>query len=391
MSIAKTARKGVTFYNPLKADDGYTLFGPSYGNDMWLIDMEGHIVNRWRIPYKPGCHGVLLPNGNLLFAGQVKSAKELGLPTEFAGMGGIFMELDWDGNVTWKAEAPYQSHDFHPMANDHILYSSFHPEGIVPDEIAARVRGGYPGTEFKGKMGSDVVFEIDRDGNTVWKWVAYEHLDPEIDTLCPLDNRSMWPYINSVWFCRDGNILLSTRYLSQVTKIEYQTGKVIGRYGRGKISHQHDCRELNNGNILVFDNGVHRHSYGPSYSRSVEIDPNTDEIVWEYKADPPWVFYSAICSGNERLPNGNTVICDAWHGRIFEVTVEGELVWEYINPFWHITPALGRNSNMMWRAHRYSRDYPGLKGKDLDPARFPWENRLSGPNAFKKDFMPSVF
>ncbi|MBA7705859.1 hypothetical protein ES703_114699 [subsurface metagenome] len=164
-----------------------------------------------------------------------------------------------------------------------------------------------------------------------------------------------------------------------------------GRYGKGTISHQHDARELDNGNILIFDNGAHRHNYAPSYSRSVEIDPDTDEIVWEYKADPPSDFYTAMCGGNERLPNGNTVICDSWHGRIFEVTVKGELVWEYVSPFMYITPALNRNSNMMWRAHRYPRDYPGLKGKDLDPTRFPWENRIFGPGAFKQDFMPFIF
>jgi len=383
MSIAKSSWKGVTFYNPLKADDGYTLFAPQGDCDVWLIDMEGHIVHRWKMPYVPGSHGILLPNGNLLFAGRTTSnPKELGLPQECSGLGGIFLEVDWDGNLVWKAEVPYQNHDFQAMDNGHIIFNSFHPSGFLPDKLAARVKGGRPGTEFNGKILGDSVFEIARDGKTVWEWRAYEHLDPEIDTMCPMESRTVWPYINSVWVCKDGNILLSTRHLSQATKIDYQTGKIIGRYGKGRIAHQHDCRELDNGNILIFDNGSHRHNYGPSYSRSVEIDPNTDEIVWEYKADPPSDFYSAICGGNERLPNGNTVICDTWKGRIFEVTAEGELVWEYISPFtgWR---SMGMYSNWMWRAHRYSRDYPGLKGKDLDPARFPWENRVFGPDAFR--------
>ena len=69
-------------------------------------------------------------------------------------------------------------------------------------------------------------------------------------------------------------------------------------------------------------------------------------------------------------------------GRIFEVTVEGEVVWEYINPFIGIKKGTGLTS-MMWRAHRYSQDYPGLKGRDLDPERFPWENRIFGPDAFR--------
>ena len=396
MSIAKTAKRGVVFHNSLKADDGYTLFAPLYGKDVWLIDMEGHIVHRWRIPYNPGLDVVLLPNSHILFAGRVLTPQEMGLPTlpEFSGCGGMFIEMDWDGNLLWQVKAPYHFHDFYLMENDHILYLAWSPEGILPDEIAAKL-GGRPGTELKeldNKIWSDVVYEIDRDGNRVWKWIAYEHLDPEIDTICPVANRRVWPYINSVWVCRDGNILLSTRYVSQATKIEYPSGKAIGRYGKGEISYQHDCRELENGNILILDNGSNRHKYEPTYSRSVEIDPSTDQIVWEYKADPPYSFFSPIASGNERLAlTGNTVICDSWHGRIFEVTMDGEIVWEYISPFMGINLEMQRYSNLMFRAHRYSRDYPGLKGKDLDPARFYWENRIFGPDAFKEDFVPCIF
>ena len=385
MSIAKTAKKGVTFYNPLKADDGYTLFAPLYTKDVWLIDMEGRIINRWQMPYIPGQHAYLLPNGNLLWAGKVKTPAELGLPFDFGGIGGIIMEVDWDGNLVWQAEVPYQNHDFRLMENDHIMYPSYPPSGTVPEKIVAKI-GGLPGT---GRVFSDCVSEIDRNGNTVWEWVAHEHLDPEIDTICPLENRSLWPLLNALWTCRDGNILLSGRNVSEIIKIEYPSGKVMARYGRGKISHQHNPSELNNGNILVFDNGAHRYSYEPSYSRVVEIDPATDEIVWEYKADPPSDFYSALTSGAERLPNGNTVICESWPGRVFEVTYDGELVWEYISPF--MGPWPGLYTNAMWRAHRYPRDYPGFKGRDLDPTRFPWENRTFGPDAFKKDFTPSIF
>ena len=89
------------------------------------------------------------------------------------------------------------------------------------------------------------------------------------------------------------------------------------------------------------------------------------------------------------MPNGNTVICDSWTGRIFEVTYEGELVWEYISPF--IGYQVGMETTMMWRAHRYLPDYPGLQGKDLDRGRLPLENRLFGPDSFVKDFVPSIF
>jgi len=383
VSIAKTALKGVTFHNAQKTEPGYTLFS-TYSHDVWLIDMEGYIVNRWRMPYTPGAHQWLLPNGNLLFAGMYKSHTELGLPIEMAGIGGIFLEVDWDSNIVWKAMAPYQAHDLMPMGDGHVMYAAYHPDGIVPDDIAARVVGGRPGTEFNGKIWGDVVREIDRNERVVWEWKVYEHLDPEIDHLEPLDNRNIWGLINSVWVCRDGNILMSLRNCCEAIKVDYRTGEVFARYGKGRIFHGHDARELENGNIMLFDNGCQRHEYRASYSRVVEIDPVKDEIIWEYSAPYPSDFYSCVCSGCERLPNGNTVICESWHGRIFEVTLEGELVWEYLSPF--VGSIVGMDTTMMWRAHRYGMDYPGLQGKELDPKKFSRENRLFGPDSYKIEF-----
>ncbi len=388
MSIAKTALKGVTHHDKSKTTPGYTLFS-TYNHDVWLIDMDGYIVHRWRMPYRPGAHQVLLPNGNLLFAGVLKDHTQLGLPAEMAAIGGILIEVDWDSNLVWKAVVPYQNHDLHPLANGHVLYHSYHPNGILPAEMAARLTGGLRGTEFKGQVWGDMVHEIDRDGNVVWEWAAKDHLDPVIDGLCPLENRTLWPYINSVWQCRDGSILLSLRASNEVVRVAYPGGQVLARYGRGQITHQHDARELENGNILVFDNGSHRREYAANHSRVVEIAPDSGQIVWQYQADMLSDFYSPVCSGNERLPNGNTVICESWHGRIFEVTYDGHLVWEYNSPF--VGSIVGMTTTMMWRAHRYLPDYPGLQGKPLDPGRLWPENRLYGPPAWGERVYPSVF
>ena len=391
MSIAKAGHKGITVYDPVKAYKGYSLFCPLGTKNCWLMDMQGRFVHRWRVPYPPGAHGVLLDNGRLVYAGKVKPPDQMGLgwTYEFSGVGGMIYEIDWDSNIIWEAEVPCQGHDFTVMENGHIMYIAWEPKGIVPQEIAAKVKGGRPGTEPNGNMWGDVLVEIDRDGKRIWEWLAYEHLDPEIDAICPLANRTHWPYLNSVWICRDGNVLVSARYSSEAIKIDYKTGKVMARYGRGRISHQHDCRELDNGNILIFDNGMHRPGYQAAYSRVVELDPKTDEIVWEYKANPPSDFYSACCGGSERQPNGNTVIMETERGRMFEVTSKHEIVWEYVNP--RYVPFVGRFTNMIWRVHRYSWDYPGLRDKELDPGRLIWANRIWGSDAFPKDIKPCIF
>ena len=399
MNIAQTALWGVTYYNPLKSSGGYTLFSPigiSYTSgkgETWLVDMEGHIVNRWQFPYQCGLYGYLLPNGHIVYAAQSENVhQKYSLPFSFTGFGTEIIEQDWDGNVVRTIPIPRGSHDFLIMPNGNVMYICYGDEkGILPDELAAKWKGGIP-AEGKEKLYGDNIYEVDENGKIVWEWISYEHMDPEIDAICPLEDRQQW-HMNTLFRCRDGNILVSPRHLNEFFKMEFPSGKIIARYGRGKIFHQHDCKELDNGNFLVFDNGSHRHNYGPPYSRVVEIDPNTDEEVWEYKAEVPSDFYSSLMAGAQRMPNGNTVICDSCsNSRIFEVTYEGELVWEYIVPLRVKQMEISiDNFNLIFRAPRYPSDYPGFKGKNLDPARFPWENQMYGPAAFKKSFVPRIF
>ena len=69
----------------------------------------------------------------------------------------------------------------------------------------------------------------------------------------------------------------------------------------------------------------------------LEVNPITREIVWQYTADdsgdPVWTFFTSFVGNVQRLPNGNTLINEGMNGRIFQVTPEGEIVWEYVNPY----------------------------------------------------------
>jgi hypothetical protein len=62
------------------------------------------------------------------------------------------------------------------------------------------------------------------------------------------------------------------------------------------------------------------------------MDPITGEILWEYAARPPEVFFSYTRDSAQRLSNGNTLICESHTGRAFEITPEGEIVWVWLNP-----------------------------------------------------------
>lgn len=61
-------------------------------------------------------------------------------------------------------------------------------------------------------------------------------------------------------------------------------------------------------------------------------------------------FYSQLISAAQRLPNGNTMITEGCANRIFEVTHDKEVVWEYIAPFDKI-------GSWIYRAYRYPYDY----------------------------------
>ena len=217
-------------------------------------------------------------------------------------------------------------------------------------EIVRKVRGGRPGSEYdNGKMDSDYLVEMATDGKVVWEWRSWEHLDPEKDGITAVeDDRDVWPVANSVSEMPDGNILVSFRTNSTVAMINRQTGAIYWKLGAPPLSGQHAPHILSNGNMLLFDNGPHRLDNTFRFSRVLEINPATKEIVWKYQDTPEWSFYSPRISNAQCLPNGNTLISEGFFGRLFEVTREGDTVWEYVNPYF-VGPL-----NRVARVFRYS-------------------------------------
>ncbi len=380
MSIAKESLYGVTRYDPSKAYNGYTLFAPLADFFVWLIDMQGRIVHRWKMPYTPGQQGILLPNGNLLYLGRTGTHK--GPEQHLGGYSGMLLEVDWHGNALWEYENDYIHHDFWRRNNGNTLIIRWY--GMMPEDVETKIKGGLlPGAMIgtrlgaPGKMWATAIQEITPDGEVVWQWKDYEHLDPEKDIINPLDWRSEWMHCNSIEELPDSNILISARSLSTIYIINKATGDVKWRWGPGEIAHQHDATFLENGNILCFDNGMGRFNSEINYSRAVEVNPKSNRIEWEYKDNPPTEFYSGIQAGCQRLPNGNTLITEACRGRIFEVSHEGEIVWEFASPFYGYYMAPGW-WNIIYKAYRYGPHYDGFKEKILNPKKFDQINRAFG-------------
>ena len=181
---------------------------------------------------------------------------------------------------------------------------------------------------------SCIVQELNPDKSLAWEWDGWDH-NPISDTVVSLAaSRVDYDHCNAVEQDSDGNILVSSRMLNQVTKINRQTGDVIWKLG-GKanqftftndpgFSQQHDIRRLPNNHITLFDDGVPSRGY--SRALEYEIDEASKVITrtWEFRGP-----FTGCCGSVQRLDNDNTFI--NWgrgHPTISEVTPAGVVVFE---------------------------------------------------------------
>src|SRR5512137_268198 len=110
----------------------------------------------------------------------------------------------------------------------------------------------------------------------------------------------------------------------------------------------------------------------PGHDTDKRTKSMSRQITWMYYSMANQGMFSHLDSSVQRLPNGNTLICDSTEGHIFEVTATGDAVWEYINP----VSADGiitykRDSypmkNAVFRAYRFATNHPAFAGRTLTP------------------------
>ena len=348
----RRTRTGLIAHDSARALQGYTLFAPMFGDGtVYLVDMDGTTVHTWRLPYRPGSYGYLLEDGHLFYSGKVMEDLERfeAWPRFKAGAA---LEVDWNGKVLWEVKHPDHHHDARKLRNGNIILLCLRP---LPAALRARVQGGLAGSEaHDGTIYADYLLEVTTEGKVVWEWRSWEHLDFDTALITLQDHRVEWTHANTVAELADGNLVVSFRNISTVAIVERRTGAITWSLGSPPLAQQHDPRPLSSGNLLIFDNGPHRRDHPAPYSRVIEVDPRTSAIVWEYRDQSLFDFFSPYISGAQRLANGNTLICEGCDGRIFEVTAGGEVVWEFVSPhFVHETGRPGLN-NWVFRAFRYT-------------------------------------
>lgn len=352
---------GLRAYDTDRACPGFTLFAPHFKQNrtVYLVDLQGEVVHTWEMPYAPGLSGYLTERGTLFYNGRTE---EDGFLSRFPFKGGVVLEADWNGRVLWEVRHPDHHHHGILLRNGNVL---LHCLGEVPQDIAEQVVGGAPDHSLPsalyasqpeadaGRMYADYLAELTPAGQTVWEWRSWEHFDPVKDGFAEVQAiRTLWALGNGVLELPDGDLLVSYRPISTVIRIARETGEIVWKLGPPTLAGQHAPTPLENGNILIFDNGAHRLDDPLPFSRVIEVNPATNEIAWTYQDKPVTNFFAPRMGNAQRLPNGNTLICEASFGRLFEVTTDGEIVWEYVNPYFGGRP--NAETNEVFRAYRYS-------------------------------------
>lgn len=328
---------------------GVTLLSIFSQSRAELIDEEGKLLQAWQ--HHPSRHWdavTLLPSGDLITVGADPTPPGVfGIVDELR----YILRLDWGGETVWKHTIPAH-HDIQPVPDGGFVTLTF-------------ARREIPEVSTEADTRDDQVTLLDDAGEIVDSMSLYDAIQaaPEIFPLQAVQAAAfggrVWVdlfHCNAVdWmrhehlferdpiYARD-NVLVTFRHQDRVAIFNWTRKAVVWAWGEGELDGPHDARVLENGNILVFDNGL-----GRGWSRVVELDPLRREIVWEHTAPEPKHFYTRSKGSNQRLANGNTLVANSDNGQVFETTHEGEIVWDYRSTFRDIQ---GRRATI-FNARRY--------------------------------------
>jgi hypothetical protein len=353
---------GVVVYDRERAYPGYNLHCSVMFGEARLTDMEGNLIHTWSYPARQNYtwdHAELLEGGDLIV---IRKFYDI-------------IKLNWDSELIWRNEL-----------------SGHHEITICPDStiyVVAREVHVHRGI----KVRFPAIVHLAEDGTELDRWSTYDHLEEikqkfdqrsfidtildsligdqvDLETWKPLTEYAesvkaeidIWPrrydqfHMNTINILPDtpvgrrdprfkeGNLLICFRNVNQIAVLDKDTKEILWVWGEGHLDWPHYPVMLKSGNILIFDNGTRKRKY----TRLVELNPLTEEVVWEYMGDPPESFYTPEKGSCQPLPNGNILICEGDMGRCFEITREGETVWEWFNP-----QLAGRKREQVYRMIRY--------------------------------------
>jgi len=322
------ARRGVVRHDPSRAEAGLNLFGSRSLGKAWLVDMAGETLHTWESsdPEAHWNHVESLPDGELLVIDRASAVERLDRSsrTRWRTALGAHHDLaiDAEGRIyalvagvgsTWWAGREL------PIIDESVVVLS--PQG----EITRRIELDPVLQQFISEERLDALASATRGPLHWWRRLRGERIVEGVSDVY---------HANSIEILRRdvpgvgerGDALISFRNLDRVAVIDLDGPSVRWSFGPGVVDGQHQASLLPNGNALVFDNGRRR-----GWSRVVEVDP-AGELVWAWSGASPASLFSRLQGAAEALPGGNVLVTESQEGRVYEVTPDGAIVWEFAHP-----------------------------------------------------------
>jgi hypothetical protein len=340
--------------------EGY-IFVPCFGNPHWIL--------------------ILKNDGTPVYYEQVNGRRY----DMQAQPNGWLTMMNWNNpNGYYVYDSTYTQIDF--ISAGHGYFTDNHELRVLPNgniaiiaaddvnvDMSQKVTGGSSNALIQGKHFQ----EIDAAHNVVWEWRCWDYFDVLDATnanfsASTIDNIHM----NAIDLDYDGNWLISSKTMDEITKIDRVSGEIIWRFG-GKnnmfeytnetifISYQHYIRAVPGrpGYYTLFDNGTNR---DVKFSRAVMYHLDTNSMkatkTWEYRHKPDW--YAVQKGACQPLENGHYWIDWTDNGwiRTTEVDTAGNLLLEM-----HI------DNYTAYRTHR-----------------FKWNGRASKPHLYTESYEDAV-
>jgi len=387
--------------NSEEAEESYTLFETGFRT--YLIDNCGEILNEWDLRNTDN-HSKLMPNGDLIY---IKDNEVI--------------IRDWDDNIIKRTgyDNPNIILEYEVIVLPSGNYLCLGREVLDFDdfvELGYNLTVGFPrfmdvvveidpNTERIVWLWNIKDHMIQERNNTLNNYgiVADSPRKLNMDTI------STYDWLNTETFMLNGFdynpeldlIALSVRKMSEVVIIDHSTttseaatssggnyghgGDILFRWGnprnykRGSFSdrelyYQHNPNWIEHGEhkgkLMIFNNGLSARFYSSVEIIDPQIDSNGDFVL------PPsspfqlssalisynvtttgTLFSSGYTSGAKVLPNGNIFVTEGQSGRLFEMTQNGDIVWEYII----------EDAFYIFRSEKYPISYSAFEGKDLEP------------------------
>ncbi len=357
-------------YLPEKSYKGLTLIPEAGTEKVLLTDMLGKVVKSWNIDAP---RARLLRNCDLLTLHGTKWGIK---QKKWKSLRNKIRVYHFNGDLKWEYKAKnIVHHDIKKQENGNLVFLE---RTTVPEKYVLKSRD--PNRQ-KIKIRTDIVKEINSQGKKVWEWSYFNAFSIDYcgKNPCPkLDKNYVkggklydWTHTNTVsplpknkWYdsgdqrFKPGNLLILPRNWSTVFLIDKESKKIVWKYTgkyKGGLSGGHEVHMIEKGlegagNILIFDNGRNEENLNGS-SYILEVNPITKKEEWVYDVGND--FFSYAAGSMQRLPNGNTLISEDVKGRVFEITPEKQIVWQF------------KSNVRTCRAKRYSFDYC----KDLEKFR----------------------